>query len=768
MARKKNIEARPDKQMLSRTLILMGLCGVLAFALLTVQLFRIQILDHRDLEARAISQQMRETVVAASRGTIFDSTGAVLAQSASVENVFISPAAMLYHQEDAAFIARRLAEILEVDEEMILQRTQNTASHYQTIRTQIEWDLAYEVRQFIAQYSLRSIFLEPATRRYYPHERTASHVLGFVGTDGTGLGYGVEGSFDRFLTGVDGRIVRLRTARGVDMLRASYENYYSAQPGHDIHLTIDVNIQQIMERHLNQAVRDFDLEQGGFAIAMDPQTGAILGMASVNDFNPNSHGRLSAERMDALRAQYGDDDPAFWEAVNQELHYSWMNKAISYTYEPGSTFKLITLAIALEEGIITADSTRMFYCGGHMHVAGRTEVLNCWRREGHGSIDLTHAMQQSCNVATVELALEIGADTFFEYLRAFGLMERTGIDLPGEMIGHVWPQEQWDFYAQNGNLSSLAAASFGQTFTLTPIRLLTTIAALSNGGHILEPFVVERIVAQDGTVVLENEPVSRRQVISRETSEAVLHIMELSVSDASRGTGRNAAVPGFRVGGKTGTSTDTVLEAQTGEKEYIVSFVAAAPIENPEIVILVSLQSPGPNNSVYVSGGQMAAPVVGAMLQEILPYMGLNPRFGPGAQPMNVQVPYLRRLSVEDAVRELEAEGLSVRTQGEGDSVQDQMPTPGAVVVSGTQVVLFLDSDRPDDQVTVPDVTGMRYSEARQALEARGLYVRRSGTVLSHANVVVYSQSRPPTQIVQRGTVVEVSLIDVSREAAST
>ena len=764
----KRREDRPNKQTQVRTMVLMAVCGIVAFVALGAQLFYIQILNHRDLEARATQQQLRATTVSASRGTIFDAGGAVMAQSASVENVFIAPAAMIHHGDDPVLIASGLSRILDVEEAMILERMENTASHYQTIRTQIDRELADEVRAFIAENELRSVHLEPAVRRYYPRGRTASHVLGFVGTEGRGMGYGVEGAYDRYLTGTDGRIVRLTTARGIDMLRESYENYYSAQQGHDVHLTIDAGMQQIMEKHLNQAVRDFDLQGGAFSIAMNPQTGAILAMASIGDFNPNSHGRLTDEQMEHLSLAFPDDEDAFWAAVNEELHNSWRNKNIGYTYEPGSTFKLITLAIALEEGIITADSTRMFYCRGYMNVRGRTEPLNCWRRTGHGSIDLTHAMQQSCNIATVELALEIGPDLFWEYMVAFGLFETTGIDLQGEALGQVWSEESWNYFIRNGNFSSLAAASFGQTFTVTPIRLATAIAALSNGGSIVEPFVVDRIVSQDGTVIRQNETVVRRQVVSRETSEAVLAIMEATVADASRGTGRNAAVEGFRVGGKTGTSTDTVLEAATGEKQYIVSFIAAAPIESPEVVILVSLSAPGPNNSTYVSGGQMAAPVVGRILQDILPYLGVQQRFAQGEVRANTQVPYVRHQSVEEARANLEAEGFTVRVQGQGDRIMDQLPAGGAVVATGSQVVLYLDRNRTEEQVAVPDVLGLTQQEAREILEGRGLYVRRSGATGTHGNVIVYAQSRRPAEVVNRGTVIEITLLDVSPGAMPT
>ena len=762
MSRPRPQDQGPNKQILRRTLVLMGLCGVLAFVVLAVQLFYIQIINHSDFERRAIQQHVREVAVTAGRGTIYDATGAVWAMSATVHNVFVSPAELIRFGEDKDFVARGLAEILEVEEEMIRERMENTRSYYEVIARQIEYDLEYEVRAFVRDNGLRSVHLEPTSRRYFPLERTGSHIVGFVAGDGSGMG--VEGSYDCCLSGVDGRIVRLRGGGGVDMLRASYENYYRSEPGHDIHLTIDTNVQRIMERHMNQAVHNFDLRYGGIAFAMNPQTGAVLGMVSLEDFNPNSPGRLSEERMEALRARFPENEEALQAAVNEELFRSFRNKNIGYTYEPGSTFKALTFAIALEEGLVTVDDGRVFYCGGQKDVRGRVDPVNCWRRTGHGALTFTQAFQQSCNIATVELALQIGPELFLEYMRGFGLFETTGIDLNGEAMGQWWSEADWIDWAANGNFSSLAAASFGQTFTLTPIRLVTAISALSNGGYIIEPYVVDRVVGRDGTVIKENETVVRRQVVSRETSEVILHLMEQTVADAGFGTGRNAAVPGFRIGGKTGTSEDIVLYVDTGEKQYIVSFVSAAPIDNPEIVLLVALQAPGPHNTVYVSGGQMAAPVVGAMLQEILPYLGIRPRFGSNEQAVNTQVPYVRRRTVDEAVALLEAEGFEVQKNGSGDRVIDQMPVGGAFVITGSRVILYLDHERSEEDVVVPDVRGMRYEDARLALESRGLHIQRSGSMLNHGNVVVYAQSREPTAIVQRGTVVELMFIDTTQD----
>ena len=758
----KRRDTGPSKHMQNRIMALMVLLGVVAFFALAMQLFRIQIIDHEMYESMAIQQQMRQTPINAARGTIFDRNGTILAKSASVENIFISPVEMRYHDEDGALIAAGLSRILEVDETYILNRMQNRNSYYEVIRRMVDHEMANEVRAFIVEHGIRSVHIAPAARRFYPRERTASHILGFVGFDQVGMGYGIEGSYDAMLTGTNGRIVRLKSSVGVDMLRANYENYYPAVPGSDLVLSIDSNIQQIMEKHMEQAVRDFDLQAGGFAVALDPRDGAVLGMVSKNDFNPNNHSTLDDEILDALRLAHPDQDD-FQVAMLEALQESWRNKAVNYSYEPGSTFKLITLAIALEEGIVHPDDGRMFYCGGKIEVAGRTKPVNCWRREGHGMISLCESIRQSCNVASVQLALEIGPERFFAYLEAFGLFEQTGIDLPAESVGQVWSRADWETDVSHGNLSSLAAASFGQTFTLSPIRMATVVAALTNGGYILEPYVVERVVDGDGTVMTQNGRTVRRQVISRETSDAVLLMMEQVVADTQIGTGRNAKVPGFRIGGKTGTSVDTVIEAVTGRTEYIVSFVSAAPIDDPQIVLLVSLQSPGPRNTTYVSGGQMAAPTAGKMLAEILPYMGIPFCNEDEAIRVNTQVPHVIRRTAEQAQGDLEELGFAVELHGEGERVVSQLPAAGAMVVTGTRVILFLDDTRLDGNVTVPDVVGMSYEAARAIIEANDLYVRRSGAIADGVHIQVYRQSRAPAEVVKRGSVIELSLIDITQ-----
>lgn len=743
-----------NRQILRRTLVLMGVCGILTFVILAVRLYLIQIRDHDTYEGLAVEQQVRETTVTAARGTIYDSGGTVLAMSASVETVFISPNEIAAEDEDAELIAEGLSEILDVEADAIMEKIENTSSYYQTVKTKIEQELADEVRQFISDNDLSGIYLEPTTKRYYPYSSVASHVVGFVGTDNTGLD-GIELIYNEYLTGTNGRIVRLKSATGTDMLLEDYEDFYDAEDGDDVYLTIDSNIQQIVEKYLEQAMEDYDVQNGGAAVAMDPNTGAILAMATMDNYDLNNYSQLSDEVLEEFSEI--EDEEEYNEAVSEKLSELWRNKIVNFTYEPGSTFKPITFAMALEEGIVSLDDS--YYCDGSVSVLGREKDVKCWKSGGHGSQTLTEALQHSCNVATVSIGLKVGADTFYDYVEAFGFLDKTGVDLPAEQLGIWW--SDWDTYAEAGNLSSLAAASFGQTFTITPIQLVAGISAVVNGGYLMEPHIVEKIVDGDGTVTYSNEATAVRQVISEETSATMRGLLESVVGDSEEGTGRNAYVAGYRVGGKTGTSTDTTKEVSTGIKDYIVSFVGVAPADDPEIVLLVILDSPSKESDIYISGGQMAAPTVGNMLSEILPYMGIEADYtDEELTEVNIQVPYVTKENVTAATETLEDAGFSVRVVGDGDNVTAQMPAAGATVVSGTEVVIYAGEDKPETQVTVPDVTGMTYAEAKSALEGRGLFIRISGASASANNVIVLKQSVEAGEVVTIGDVVVVTLLD--------
>lgn len=758
-------QSRPNRTMLRRALFLLAVCGVAAFAVLIFQLFRLQILRHDELESAALQQQLRRTSIPASRGTIYDRTGRVLAMSATTYTVYLSPAEIAMNGEDAERIASGLSEILGADREKILSMTADRRSWYKTVKRQIEESEAEAVRAFKNEYDLQGVKLEPDTKRYYPYATLASHVIGFVGADNTGLA-GLEFTQNKWLTGTNGSILRLKNSAGTDMILTSYEDYVDAQNGLDLHLTIDTTVQYYLEKQLSQAVQDYDIKNGAAGIIMAPDTGAILAMASLGNFDLNHYQRVSADIQSEI------DEAADPETASQLLRDAqlaqWRNKAISDTYEPGSTFKILTLAMALEEGI--AKPSDSFYCGGSMTVQGRGKPLKCWKTVGHGSQTLTQAAQHSCNVAFATLGLRIGEETFYRYCEDFGffryggdpdvsLTGKTGISLPGES-GSIWWSK--NVFCNSENLSQLAAASFGQTFNITPLQLITAVSACCNGGRLMKPYIVDSVTDDTGALVSKTEPEMLRQVISEETSVKVNAILEQVVCDTKQGTGKNAYVAGYHIAGKTGTSEKVAQDAAGGSKEYIVSFIGYAPADDPEVVCLILMDTPSNETGIYISGGQMAAPVVGRVLGEVLPYLGVQPRYSEAEEKyIDRAVPSLTGKTPEDAVKLLREAGLSAKIEGTGGIVTGQLPGRGTVVASGTTVILYTGEIAEPEEETVPELTGLTYAEARNALFARGLFLRSDSTILADSDTVrVVFQSVPAGEAVCGGSVIEVSIVN--------
>lgn len=755
-------DGAPNRMMLRRTLFLLSVCGAAAFVVLAARLYYLQIVRHDELEARAIAQQVRETTVSAPRGTIYDAKGEVLAMSAGVDTIYLSPAEIAQNNEDAGAIAAGLAEILGLDYDAVYAKTQNTRSWYEVVARKVEEDVAKAVREFKEEGGYTGIKLEADTKRYYPNGSLAAHVIGFVGTDNTGLG-GIEAKYDKALSGTNGYVMRSTTAAGTDMLYTSWEDYFDAVPGSDMVLTIDAGIQYYVEKHLAQAVEDYDIQNGAAAICMEVDTGAILAMASLGNFDLNDYQTISGEAMAEIdAAASGDAERAELIAAAQQLQ--WRNKAISDTYEPGSTFKIITLAMALEEGVVDMNSS--FYCGGSTSVLGRNTPVRCWKSGGHGSQTLTQAVQHSCNVAFVNIGQRIGEERFYDYAEAFGFFERTGdssaqltgttgIDLGGES-GSIWWSE--DVFCNPENLSQLAAASFGQTFNITPLQLITAVSACVNGGYLMQPYLVQSTTSPDGTVT-EHDSTPVRQVISEETSAKVRRILEQVVGDSTEGTGRNAYVAGYRIGGKTGTSTKTTEEI-AGNKEYIVSFIGFAPADDPQIALLVLLDNPSSESGIYVSGGQMAAPVVGKMMADILPYLGLEPEYSDSElQTMDRAVPDVMGLSIAEAQSKLAESGLSCRVIGSGGAVTSQLPAANSVIASGSEVLLYADA-APTGGGSVPNLNGMTYSQAREALAAMGLFIGSDSSVTDADNQMVSGQDIRAGTSAKAGTVITVTLYE--------
>lgn len=749
-ARKRRTSKRPDKHMLRRTLVLMAVCGIVAFVVLGIRLYILQIKNHDYYEELAVEQQTRQSVITAERGTIYDRNGKVLAMSASVETVFISPYEIELNKENKQLIATRLSEILDVDYDSILEKMKDTQSWYKTIKTKIEEDLAGQVRDFINEYELKGVHLETDTKRYYPYSTLACHVIGFVGSDNYGL-EGLEAMYNDYLSGTDGRIVRLKNGWGSDMLFSDFEDYYDAKDGDKVTTTVDVTVQYIVEKYLQQAVEDNDALNGGACIAMDPNTGEILAMASLGNYDLNDYLSLPEETQTEIDQIENEEERS--SAEKEALYRQWRNKALTDTYEPGSVFKIITLSIALEEGLVSDDDT--FYCGGSIEVIGRSPV-NCWQHSGHGNQTLAEAVQNSCNCAFVQIGERIGAELFYDYIESYGLFDSTGVDLSGEGSSIWWSE---DVFTDPDNHSQLAAASFGQTFAVTPMQVITAVSASCNGGYLMKPYVVSSIEDADGNTVLVNEPTVRRQVVSREVSNKVNEILETVVSV---GGGKNAYVAGYRIAGKTGTSEKVTENLSGGLKQYVVSFCGYAPANDPKVIVLLLLDNPSHSTGRYISGANMAAPPVGNILCEILQYMGYEPEYSEeDLQAADVYVPSLYGWTEANASGALAYQNLTYITIGSGSTITAQFPSAYSTVAAGSKVILYMGEPANDTMVTVPDLSGMSYLDAQRRLENMGLFIcKKSG--LSGSELVVGTQYTDAGTQVAYGSVVEVALVDES------
>ena len=713
----------PNIMMLRRTRFLLIVCGILAFAVLGIKLFNVMIVHHDEYEKMAIDQQVRETEITASRGAIYDTNGKILAMNASVDTIFISPAEIAKNKEDPQLIARELSEILDVDYNKILAMTKNTDRWYEVVKRKVEPDVSEKVRAFKKENKLIGVKIEPDTKRYYPYGSLAAHVIGFVGQDNEGR-YGLEQRYDSYLTGSTGRIIRATDNRGTDMLFVNYEDYHDETKGNDMNLTIDATIQYYLEKHLQQAVEDYDVQNGAAAIAMDPNSGAILGMVSLGNFDLNNYQKVSDKDQEAIDAETDPDKKA--ELLSAAQTKQWRNKALSDTYEPGSTFKIITLAMALEEGVVNENSS--FYCGGSTNVLGRTDPLKCWKTTGHGSQNLTQAIQHSCNVALVQIGQLVGARTFYKYAEAFGFLNLTS-----NVDSNLTAKTGIDMSGESGSV---------------------------NGGYLMKPYVVKSIVNGDGEAVVSNSPTVVRQVVSEQTSATVRQILEQVVGDPVDGTGKNAYVAGYRIGGKTGTSEKVAQDAAGGAKEYIVSFIGFAPADDPQIVILVLLDTPSNSTGIYISGGQMAAPTVGKMMADILPYLGVEPSYSETEKThMDKTVPNVTGLSVEQAKAALAELGLQARVYGDGDKITAQLPGSGAVVANGSTILLYAGKEPSGDKEVMPDLTNLSYETARDRMAALGLYIKTNSSITDTASQKISGQAVAAGAELEHGTVVEVTLV---------
>ncbi len=726
---------RANRIIQSRTLLLMGVFGVLTFVLLFTKLYHWQITEHDDLQSVAVRQQTLRTTVEASRGTIYDRNGTILAMSASAETIFISPKEILENEQDQELIADGLAEILGLDAEDILKKMEKTTSQYEELVKKADDELADKVREFINENDLKGIFLRPTSKRSYPKGTLASQVIGF--TNDLGGAMGLEATYDDVLTGESGMVVTARDRDGRAVLY-QYDQYFDAENGCDLQTTLDTTIQYYLEKGVQELEARFGTGKGATGIVMDVNTGAVLAMASLPTYDLNSPSTIYNDFLTA-----GMTEEQIIENATDLRNRQWRSKAINDTYEPGSTFKTLTLAMALEENVV--DLNTGFYCGGNTTIEG--QKIWCSKRTGHGQQDLSTAFANSCNPAFINIGLRIGNAKFYQYMKDFGLTEKTGIDTTGEASGFVNKEIEYSTLA-------LACYAFGQNFNVTPIALLAAQCACVNGGYLYTPYLVEQITDQDGNVVSKHDPTPIRQVVSEETSALVREIME---NEVTSGTGKHGQVAGYRIGGKTGT-------ADKVGGNVIVSFVCFAPADDPQVMMLLTLDEPNKWTGTYVSGGNMVAPIASSVMSEILPYLGIEPSYT--AEELvgaDKTVPNVIGLSKDAAVEKLAVSGFTCRTVGDGDAVTDQTPVGGAIVPNSAEIILYLGAEKSTEKCIVPNVVGDSAATANQKIVNAGLIMGVSGaTNASSSTVRAISQSVDPGTEVEAGAVVRVQFSDSS------
>ena len=742
------MSVRPNKQMLQRAIIVMTAVILCLTIVSSASLVRIMIVNGEEYQAKASQQQLYDSLITAPRGNIYDSSMNLLATSSPAWTIYLTPNG-INKENDAkkaenirTVIAKGLSEILEMEYDDIYALTQKN-TYYVIVKKKVEQNTVDEIRQFILDNDeleiANYIGIDESTKRYYPNDTLASTVLGFVGDDNQGLA-GLESYYDNELTGIAGRVVSAKNAKGTDM-RFTYENVVEAQQGNSLVLTLDSYVQYVCEKYLDIAVEQEQIKERGAVVAMNVNTGAILGMAVSGDFNPNSPFTLSAEDQATVDAITDEEEKS--AKRSELLNRQWRNKAVSDTYEPGSVFKIFTAAVALEEGLVTQNST--FTCNHTYIVAGNP--YHCHdNKGGHGTQTLQQAMSNSCNPAFIQIGQLICANTFSKYFKAFGLTQKTGIDLPGEASSYYHSEE-------NMGPTELASSSFGQTFKITPIQMIGLAATAVNGGYSVKPHLVDKIIDSDNNVVESFSSEGRQQVISQTTSATMRTMLEYVVQNGAK----NGIVSGYRVGGKTGTSQKVAeIEATGNSHLYIGSYVGVAPIDDPEIAVFVMLDEPTGANYY---GSVISAPVGSKVMADILPYLGYELQYtDEELAKISISVPDVVDEEIAAAKAKINNIGLSYKVIGAGEKVVSQLPQAGSSVYNNGTVILYTEQSE-SQTVTVPSLVGLTVSEVNNVAAASGINVEFSGSVTS-STVKSYNQDTQPGETVPIGQIVTVYFRD--------
>ncbi|MCM1507577.1 MAG: penicillin-binding transpeptidase domain-containing protein [Ruminococcus flavefaciens] len=764
----------PIATMKFRVRVVMTLVFFLLFLVVAVNFFHISVTENEKYQAMANDQHFGSILISAHRGSIYDSKGSTLAKSASVYKVFLDPrqfqkelkslqesidsrtkkkldgdykaeydedgnelnplpeSAEAFKNDAINFLSEKLGITTEEVSEAMEANNQ-----YSRLKEQVEKPIADEVLAFFDQYELISLNVEEDTKRYYPHNELAASVIGFTSAGGEGM-YGVEAYYDDYLAGVNGKTISAKDSNGNE-LPYRYSKTYSAKNGDDVYLTIDSEIQYTLEKHLEEMVTEFEVKNRACAILMNAKTGAIYGMATNPSFDLNHPYEvadpLAIERISKLT---GD---AKKQAVGNALEAQWKNKCITEIYEPGSVFKVITSSAAIEENLIDLANDN-FYCSGSVTIPGAAPI-HCHDWNGHGAQTFQEALTHSCNPAFMEIGSRLGIDKFCYYYEAFGLKEQTGIDLPAEGVGI-------GFEAENMSEVDLAVSAFGQGDTLTPIEMITSYCAAINGGYLLQPYVVDKIVDEDGNVVLKNERTVRRQVVSEETSEKVRTALGNVVTGSSGG---NVSIKGYSIGGKSGTSERLSLD----KDKYGASYVCFTPVEDPEIILLVLADMP--NEDIGYYGSTVAVPTARHIFEDVLPYLGYYPEYtDEEVEELDVKIPLLEG-SISDAKATLEGLGITYEIIGNGIEVVAQSPQTGSSVAKGGCVYLYTEKGNNIEYTTVPDLQYATPEVANETITYCQLNYVAKGASVKRNNAVVNSQSIPAGTRVPIGTTIELEFI---------
>ena len=730
-------------RMWHRTLFILLFLIVVGFGAIIFSLVKLQLVEGADLHQRAVDQLLKDTPLNAQRGTIYDANMQELAESTQVWTVVLEPA---YLTDDAQreTVAEGLSKILGMDKAELLEHTKKK-SYYDIIKRKVEIDVKDQILKFKEEKDLdNGIRLIEDYKRYYRYGAFAANVLGFTGTDNQGLA-GLEAYYDKYLTGTAGRLVTAKNAIGTDM-PFQYEQRVEAQDGYSLVLSIDEKIQHFLEKNLEEGVVNNKVGNRATAIAMDVKTGAILGLAVKGDFDPNDPRKITDEAEAARIENLPEEEKA--EAKEAAQLAQWRNKAVSDTYYPGSVFKMVVGSMGLEEGVVNENSH--FYCNGSVLVSGTT--IHCWKR-GHGDETFVQGLLNSCNPVFIRVGELLGPSTFFKYFSAFGLTQKTGVDLPGEAGSLYYTAEQL-------NPVELATESFGQNFSITPIQMVTAAAAVANGGYLVQPHVVSQIIDKDGNIVKTVAPEVKRQVISNDVSKRMSAILQ---QNATTGTAKNGYLPGYRVAGKTGTSEKVADYIAGGKKkmEYIASYCGYAPADDPQVALLVFFDEPH-GDSYY--GGAVAGPVFAKIMEEILPYLGVERKYTQAElEKLDISTPNTVGKKVGVAKNEVQQLNLTAKVYGEGETVLKQIPEQGKTIPKNGTVVLITDEENESRKVTVPTLTGMTLAQANSTAAEAGINISISGAALTGGSAHSQSQSIAPGEKVAPGTVVNVGFIELDQ-----